>query len=90
MYQLPPGRTGDVRITFKGGGYWSYLGTDINGRDDNEATMSLQGFDVSSNENEIRDTVLHETGHTLGFPHEHLRAEVVRRIDPNKAYEYYK
>jgi hypothetical protein len=33
--------------------------------------------------------VRHETGHTLGFPHEHMRQELVARIDPNKAYEYF-
>jgi hypothetical protein len=33
--------------------------------------------------------VRHETGHAIGFPHEHLRRELVGRIDPVKAYPYF-
>src|SRR5450631_473968 len=33
--------------------------------------------------------VRHETGHTLGCPHEHLRKELVDKIDPEKAIEYF-
>jgi len=34
--------------------------------------------------------VRHETGHTMGFPHEHMRKELVAKIDPAKAYDYYR
>jgi hypothetical protein len=40
-------------------------------------------------EKEFRRVVRHEVGHALGFPHEHLRRELVSRIDPVKAYPYF-
>lgn len=30
-----------------------------------------------------------ETGHTLGFPHEHMRRELVNKIDRQKAVAYF-
>lgn len=78
-----------VRISLAGDGYWSYLGTDILHIPAGEATMNLQNFSMSTPESEYHRVVRHETGHTLGFPHEHLRAEIVNRIDPNKAKAYF-
>lgn len=75
---------GDVRITLSGDGYWSYLGTDIRGVPANEPTMSLQDFSLSTPDSEYARVVRHETGHTLGFPHEHMRPEVVSLLDPDK------
>src|ERR1700736_1297248 len=51
--------------------------------------MNLEGFTMSTPESEYRRVVRHETGHTLGFPHEHMRKELVARIDPQKAYDYF-
>ena len=51
--------------------------------------MNLEGFTMSTPESEYRRVVRHETGHTLGFPHEHMRQELIARIDRNKAYEYF-
>ncbi|MFD0697961.1 hypothetical protein ACFQZT_28200 [Paenibacillus sp. GCM10027628] len=79
-----------VRISFENGGYWSYLGTDILLIPPDKATMNLQGFSMNTPESEFRRVVRHETGHTLGFPHEHLRAEIVNLIDPEKAIAYFK
>lgn len=81
---------GDVRISRGSGGYWSYLGTDITLIPNNEPTMNLEGFTMSTPESEYRRVVRHETGHTLGMPHEHMRRELVARIDPEKAYEYFR
>ena len=78
-----------VRISLQGSGYWSYLGTDILHIPANQPTMNLQGFSMSTAESEYHRVVRHETGHTLGFPHEHLRAEIVNRIDPAKAKAYF-
>src|SRR5207248_2959407 len=50
---------------------------------------NLQGFTMSTPESEYKRVVRHETGHTLGFPHEHMRRALVARIDPEKAYEYF-
>jgi hypothetical protein len=78
-----------VRISLAGSGYWSYLGTDILHISAGQPTMNLQGFSMSTPESEYHRVVRHETGHTLGFPHEHLRAEIVNRIDPVKAKAYF-
>ena len=51
--------------------------------------MNLQGFTMNTTESEFRRVVRHETGHTLAFPHEHMRSELVDRIDPQKAYDYF-
>ena len=78
-----------VRISLQGSGYWSYLGTDILHIPAGQPTMNLQGFSMSTPESEYHRVVRHETGHTLGFPHEHMRAEIVSRIDPAKAKAYF-
>jgi hypothetical protein len=81
--------TGEVRISRGRGGYWSYLGTDVLLIPKNRQTMNLEGFTINTPESEYRRVVSHEAGHTLGFPHEHMRKELVARIDPAKAYEYF-
>lgn len=80
---------GDVRISRKRGGYWSYLGTDIYQIPKNQPTMNLEGFSMQTPESEFRRVVRHETGHTLGFPHEHMREEIIKRLDPNKTIAYF-
>ena len=80
---------GQVRITRGGGGYWSYLGVDILSIPQNQPTMNLQGFSMNTPESEYHRVVRHETGHTLGFPHEHMRQELVARLDVNKTIEYF-
>lgn len=81
--------TGNVRISRGGGGYWSYLGTDILLIPSSRQTMNLQGFTMATPESEYKRVVRHETGHTMGFPHEHMRQEIISRIDPQKAYRYF-
>src|SRR5262245_2367044 len=81
--------TGQVRISRGAGGYWSYLGTDILHIATNRQTMNLQGFTMNTPESEFKRVVRHEAGHTLGFPHEHMRREIVARIDRQKAYDYF-
>jgi astacin (peptidase family M12A) len=80
---------GQVRISRAGSGYWSYLGTDILLIPRNRPTMNLQGFTMNTPESEYKRVVRHETGHTLGFPHEHMRKSLIARIDPAKAYEWF-
>jgi hypothetical protein len=87
--------TGDVRIArydhpLDVAGYWSYLGTQILGIKEGDPTMNLQGFTMRESEAEFRRVVRHETGHTLGFDHEHMRGAIVERIDVEKAYRYYR
>ena len=79
---------GQVRIARGGGadgGYWSYLGTDILSIPLNEPTMNLEAFSMDTSESEFHRVVRHETGHTLGFPHEHMRRALVQLIDAKKA-----
>lgn len=81
--------TGAVRITTVQEGYWSYLGTDIHLISPSEPTLCLQEFTASTPDAEYARVVRHETGHTLGFPHEHMRKEVINRIDRERAYAYF-
>lgn len=78
-----------VRISRDQPGYWSYIGTDVLLIDKNSPTMNLQGFTMNTPESEFYRVVRHETGHTLGCPHEHMRAEVIALIDEQKAIQYY-
>jgi hypothetical protein len=72
-----------------GDGYWSFLGTDILHIAPDQPTMNLESFTMNTPESEFHRVVRHETGHTLGFPHEHMRKELVDKIDPEKAYAYF-
>lgn len=78
-----------VRITLLGKEYKSAVGTDIKTRNPKNPTMWLGGFTMNTLESEYRRVVRHETGHTLGFRHEHLRKDIVKWIDKDKAYAYY-
>ena len=40
-------------------------------------------------ESEYHRVVRHETGHTLGFPHEHMRKELVELLDRDKTIAYF-
>ncbi|MEJ3749547.1 M12 family metallopeptidase [Actinomycetes bacterium KLBMP 9797] len=81
--------TGDIRIAFEPDGFWSFLGTDVGLIPKDRPTMNLEGFTMNTPESEYRRVVRHETGHTLGFPHEHMRRELVARIDREKAYAFF-
>ena len=86
--------TGEVRIARLDSpedmaGYWSYIGTEILEIDDDEPTLNLEGFTMAESDAEFRRVVRHEAGHTLGFDHEHMRRELVRRIDVRKAIAFF-
>ncbi len=79
-----------VRIARQpGNGHWSYLGTDVLLIDKDEPTMNLDSFTMSTAESEYKRVVRHEAGHTLGFPHEHMRKALVAKIDVRKAIDYF-
>jgi hypothetical protein len=82
--------TGDVRISRGSGGYWSYLGTDIFQIPKNRQTMNLQGFTLQTADSEFYRVVRHETAHSWGAPHEHMRKELVERLDVNKTIAWFR
>jgi hypothetical protein len=81
-----------VRIAREGGadgGYWSYVGTDILHIPKSKQTMNLEAFTMQMPESEFHRVVRHETGHTLGFPHEHMRRGLVAKLDVAKTIAYF-
>ncbi len=70
-------------------GYWSYVGTDILTIPRAEPTMNLEAFTMNTSEAEFRRVVRHEAGHTLGFPHEHMRAALIARLDREKTIAHF-
>lgn len=81
-------KTADVRIGLGAGGYWSYLGTDVANIPSTQPTMNLQGFSLQTPESEYARVIRHETGHTLGCPHEHMRSAIINRLDYAKTVAY--
>lgn len=82
-------QSADVRITRSQQGYWSYLGTQIRQIRKGAPTMCLQAFTMKTPESEYRRVVRHETGHTLGFPHEHMLPAIIALLDEQKVIEYF-
>jgi hypothetical protein len=70
-------------------GYWSYVGIDILSIPADEPTMNLEGFTMSTPDSEFHRVVRHETGHTIGSPHEHMRKALVDKIDVKKAIKHF-
>jgi len=70
-------------------GYWSWIGTEILEIDEDEPTLNLEGFTTNTSEGEFRRVVRHEAGHTLGFEHEHMRSDLVKKIDRVRAIRFY-
>jgi hypothetical protein len=70
-------------------GYWSWVGTEILEIPLDEPTLNLEGFTMRVSDAEFRRVVRHEAGHTLGFDHEHMRRDLVARIDRTKAIAFY-
>jgi hypothetical protein len=72
-----------------GDGYWSYLGTDVLSIAKGDPTMNLASFTMNTPESEFVRVVRHETGHTIGCPHEHMRRDLVKLIDQAKAIKFF-
>lgn len=62
----------DIRISFMAGpGSWSYIGTACRDIPEPEPTMNFGWLTSDSTDDEVRQVVLHEFGHAIGFIHEH-------------------
>ncbi len=80
----------DVRISLEPGtGYASYLGTDVSRIQKGQPTMWLDSFSLSTRDSEYDRVVTHETGHTLGCVHEHLRRAIIALLDVAKTEAYF-
>lgn len=66
-----PRSEADVRVTFAGAGSWSQVGTDARLVPAAEPTLCLGWVSGDTDEEVLRQTVLHEFGHALGAVHEH-------------------
>jgi hypothetical protein len=73
----------------RGDGYWSYLGTDYQHIGRNQPTMNLDSWSLSMPQSEWLRVPPHEAGHGRGFPHEHMRRELVDRLDEEKTVAYF-
>lgn len=64
-------RPSDIRVSFYGSGYWSYVGTQAKYITPYKQTLNLQGMDSPSLGERDTGIILHEFGHAIGFEHEH-------------------
>ncbi|NOU31120.1 MAG: hypothetical protein HOO96_24740 [Polyangiaceae bacterium] len=72
-----------IRVARRPGkGLWSAIGREIEKVDPQEPTMNLEGITNDTTEADLQRIVVHEAGHSLGMQHEHLRAEVIKNLDP--------
>ncbi|KLO15786.1 zincin [Schizopora paradoxa] len=78
----------DIRITFKSGGSWCYVGTRALRCSPPEPTMNLD-FGVDPSEEHIKQTVLHEFGHAIGLIHEHSSPEAKIDWDHDATMKHY-
>ncbi len=60
-----------IRISFKGRGSWSAVGTTCKDVDKKKPTMNFGWLTATTEDDELERVVLHEFGHALGLIHEH-------------------
>jgi hypothetical protein len=81
----------EIRISFRGHGYWSLVGTDAMRRPDPaQPTMQLGGFADSSGDTQLRRAVLHEFGHAIGCIHEQASPAAAIPWDEPEVYRFYR
>lgn len=65
--------TAEIRVSFRGAGSWSHIGTDaLTIKDQSKPTINFGWLTPRSLPQEYNRVVLHEFGHALGAIHEHL------------------
>ena len=80
--RIAPGPSGGV------GRLLVAIGTEILEIPEDEPTLNLEGFTMRTSEGEYRRVVRHEAG-TRWVWHEHMRSDIVKRIDRAKAIKYF-
>ena len=61
----------NVRVSFVGSGYWSYVGIEAKLASGKQQTLNLQGMNKTTFTADDDGIILHEFGHAIGFEHEH-------------------
>lgn len=82
-------RTAPLRIAFRRGGSWSYVGTAALSVPDPQPTMNLGWLTDEAPVDEYERVVLHEFGHALGCEHEHQSPGVRIPWDKPRVYAWY-
>lgn len=85
-FRFYAGTTGDIRVTFRGEGFWSAIGV---GSRRNAPRYSMSLYHIwEEPQAEFRKHVLHEFGHALGLLHEHQSPAAGIRWDRPYIYRY--
>jgi hypothetical protein len=77
---------GDVRVSFAGLGFRTFIGRDASTVGPAKPTMTL-GFATDSSD--WKRHILHEFGHVLGFAHEHQSPEAAIQWDRQKVIQFF-
>ena len=88
-FDFVSGTDGELRISFRQTGSWSYIGTDALSVPDTQPTMNLGWLTQATKDEEFGRVVLHEFGHALGCIHEHQNPVGGIPWDTQAVYEYY-
>jgi hypothetical protein len=64
-------RPANIRVSFAGSGYWSFVGIEAKKIDVRKQTLNLGGMNKATFTADDDGVILHEFGHAIGFEHEH-------------------
>jgi hypothetical protein len=64
-------RPANIRVSFAGSGYWSFVGIEAKKVDLRKQTVNLGGMNKTAFTADDDGVILHEFGHAIGFEHEH-------------------